>query len=841
MNELKGRFVNIVLSVEEGRGFDLVKCPFYVTASFHGRKMDSDIVEGANVVFNTEMVWETEKKLLRKVRGSYSNIRLECFTSEGKLLGFTLVCLRSAKIVPMSKVNLTEINPIWTKLVSVPNEIRKSTPELAVFLLIRDFVPNMPPNSPLQKIYPSPDLPELPSLQFQQIRVPVKYSEEGYIQLGNPEDCKLKFQLKLTLLIGYDLDVIMPESIIFGNTSKTFHLSVEIFGLEVKTRKISENVYAPMVIFNESIVINLMLSHYDLLGTYFQQYPVIKVKFNIENDMLAVADIDMKQLNLDLPEVIFNECKRRFEMEQVCFFDGYYRASCSTQEMRRATISVKCVLEGVDSFENKQQETTSNEATICGPNEINSPMNQAGDGLVSGPVELSLTHRPQSFYLSSDSNSTINSDDLRDHIEHYQQLLLEMKVESIMWKAVLSSRRFIFKLMHPTINSALGKEIEIDTYPHKEIRIKGVECNVSMVALNSRINYMIVNYTPKLELYDAEEQALIGSMGTIDFTRFHINKSGPPYDVMLLAPSGQEIGTLYITVMANVMSDVLAEPPALFHLSPTILDETIIMHTLDELNDWQIKKCEEIEATLDAQKELEMKRLSAEFRTKTLPLQEDLLKNLEKCRTLVKRQEKRKQLDTIDLEVTNLMKTQEYSIIMEIHKNTIKFQLSDKQELIEIISELELKHTILREMLSEQSLQMQELKETQLTAEQTKILLTDLRAMEQKCEIAQQDKNYFKKEYEKAMKEVHNLKLDHHRNIASKIHNDKQALNILVTLPALNNNAKPSRGPGTKPLTKTKSASNPPYRAGSRPVSRRSARGDDTKPKTSDDQTNKEV
>lgn len=71
MNELRGKYVNVVLGVEEGKGMDFLKQPVYIVAHFNGRVMESDCVEHRPTPdFNTELVWETEKKTIRKVSDS---------------------------------------------------------------------------------------------------------------------------------------------------------------------------------------------------------------------------------------------------------------------------------------------------------------------------------------------------------------------------------------------------------------------------------------------------------------------------------------------------------------------------------------------------------------------------------------------------------------------------------------------------------------------------------------------------------------------------------------------------------------------------------------------------
>lgn len=64
MDELKGKYVNVVLSVEEGKGMDFTKQPLTLVANFNSRILESDPAAPEECpAFNTELVWEVEKEV----------------------------------------------------------------------------------------------------------------------------------------------------------------------------------------------------------------------------------------------------------------------------------------------------------------------------------------------------------------------------------------------------------------------------------------------------------------------------------------------------------------------------------------------------------------------------------------------------------------------------------------------------------------------------------------------------------------------------------------------------------------------------------------------------------
>lgn len=78
MDDLRGRYVNVVLTVEEGRDMAFLNKPAFISANFNGRVLESDPAEPDDCpVFNTELVWETEKKELRRIRSAQASLRVE--------------------------------------------------------------------------------------------------------------------------------------------------------------------------------------------------------------------------------------------------------------------------------------------------------------------------------------------------------------------------------------------------------------------------------------------------------------------------------------------------------------------------------------------------------------------------------------------------------------------------------------------------------------------------------------------------------------------------------------------------------------------------------------------
>lgn len=78
------------------------------------------------------------------------------------------------------------------------------------------------------------------------------------------------------------------------------------------------------------------------------------------------------------------------------------------------------------------------------------------------------------------------------------------------------------------------------------------------------------------------------------------------------------------------------------------------------------------------------------------------------------------------------------------------------------------------------------MKQTALTKEQTNNLLQQLKGLEENFEEAQKAKTYFKNRYRNAVREIHDLRLEDHRQIQDYIKVQKQQLSTMNLNAVLN-------------------------------------------------------
>ncbi|XP_026825216.1 centrosomal protein of 120 kDa isoform X1 [Ooceraea biroi] len=133
--------VQIVLSIKEGKGFEQVLQPTLLLGTLNGHSLQTDRID-ANPTpqYETDLVWETNKTTLRKMRSGQVPLKLECFAFKengGKeRLGYVLLSIRSAHVT--SKHGDSSPRASWHKLLGLRNDFKTQKPQLLLTLKIED-------------------------------------------------------------------------------------------------------------------------------------------------------------------------------------------------------------------------------------------------------------------------------------------------------------------------------------------------------------------------------------------------------------------------------------------------------------------------------------------------------------------------------------------------------------------------------------------------------------------------------------------------------------------------------------------------------------------------------
>ncbi|XP_025153501.1 centrosomal protein of 120 kDa isoform X2 [Harpegnathos saltator] len=153
MMETQESDVQIILSIKEGRDFEQVLQPTILIGTLNGHSLKTDKIEpSSNPQYDTDLIWETNKTILRKMRSGQASLKLECYTfkeNESKeKIGHILLSIRSAHLA----YKYRDLNPkaSWHKLIGLKSDLKTHKPELLLILRIEDHK-NTSSNTVLEK------------------------------------------------------------------------------------------------------------------------------------------------------------------------------------------------------------------------------------------------------------------------------------------------------------------------------------------------------------------------------------------------------------------------------------------------------------------------------------------------------------------------------------------------------------------------------------------------------------------------------------------------------------------------------------------------------------------
>ncbi|XP_067209518.1 centrosomal protein of 120 kDa isoform X3 [Linepithema humile] len=134
--------VQIILSIKEGKGFEQVLQPTLFTGTLNGHSLETDRIESsANPQYATDLIWETNKAALRKMRSGQVPLKLECFAFKEngckEKIGYIVLSIRSAHMT--SKYRDLSPKANWHKLLGLRNDLKIQKPEILLTLRVEDW------------------------------------------------------------------------------------------------------------------------------------------------------------------------------------------------------------------------------------------------------------------------------------------------------------------------------------------------------------------------------------------------------------------------------------------------------------------------------------------------------------------------------------------------------------------------------------------------------------------------------------------------------------------------------------------------------------------------------
>lgn len=722
--------------------------------------------------FNTELVWEVEKRDLRKIRTANQPLRLECLTCDQmnrkERVGFSLLSLRSAKIIPLKDVK-SPVPFYWQKLIGCQFDKKSCHPELYISLTIRDHL--LPSGTEVETNDYMPYISEEENDSADELvdrSVPVQYLDDGYIQIGEDHVAMQPYTFNMFVAKAINLDTLLPEVLVFRSNRERYYMSFKIFGITIKTKPFFHELHED-IFLNEKIVVRL-LSSLDILKKFFEIQP-ITINFFYGRDKLGLTTIDLKSL---LPPDLTNN----FPDDMIKMQNEYYFKFPSVN--------------GIVPKDDKQRSPFIDIETSLRESNEKRPITGRGEGdqkmgfAEKVPKTFSPTGKGQYVAtaksvqsLPKESNVTVtpkSSQQLStsDTLDMYKKFSLEATVKSIVWKKDVGTR-FIFKFIHPTAQTFITVFIEIDNTTNEEIGLTNLLVKMPYISTDRHIQTLIQAWRPKFCILNEEEDPI-----TEEYS-FNTELNNSDYvssTLNLESATGTEI-IAEVTISAALLEfDIEDIGDSDLVMNPPVLDEIIFIKELGDLQKWKLQERERFEQALEELEVKEMKSKQEEFEAKKVQMQSQLNIQMNKCRKL--QDELTRKLERLKTDKALHNKRNRSHIYESILKDNMKkYSGCESQIIIEQLSKMERDNHHLKELIEENKAKLDEVEKSTLTKEQTQNLLQELKGLEQKFAEAQDAKKYFKEQWKKACDEIHELRTDDMKHIQENIVHNKKALSQL--------------------------------------------------------------
>nr|CAD7455950.1 unnamed protein product [Timema tahoe] len=477
-----------------------------------------------------------------------------------------------------------------------------------------------------------------------------------------------------------------------------------------------------------------------------------------------------------------------------------------------------------ENVENRQNGPYSNNV-MCNFAETASKRVFSNYASESIPQEGLNSHRSsdKTVYLMQPTMNASSEENFFKHTEHklddsryiqtsksdkaFHYFDLSIILEKVTFHVLPPQERVFFKFHHPkaeTISTTYPEIVvqEIGTV----VPLQDVACKLSFISPPGQISRLLQASPPRVSVCGrmGGDQTLLLASALLDPTPLLVsNKKECHYTTALLdVSSGERFGDLFVTLL---LEDINEQQKMNKHplrgntsekdLGPAILDDKIASKIVEELEDWKDKQQELFKAQLQRKEEDHLTVLMEEWRKKRNGIESRMNRDAELCHQLVENLNKA----TEDLRV-KMAKNDERELELRHTRDEMEIKFTRKlQDLkdasrrmeddikhkevkadLEVrLSALQQENKLLQETLKLQEQELDKMRKSSLTKDQTASLLQELRVVEEKLEAAVKSKSFFKEQWARAVREIHRIKSEKQHAIQIHIRDSKEQLKNL--------------------------------------------------------------
>ncbi|XP_029165522.1 centrosomal protein of 120 kDa-like isoform X2 [Nylanderia fulva] len=833
--------VQIILSIKEGKGFEQVLQPTLLIGTLNGHSLETDRIEpSSNPQYATDLIWETNKTALRKMRSGQAALKLECFVfKENKAkerIGYVLLSIRSAHIIFKHGDLSPKAN--WHKLLGLRNDLKVQKPELLLTLRVENRK-NTDLNSMVEISNSMIDNNII--LQSDKI-IPYLHLNEQLIQVGPLNICYELFLLSITAICTENLHLLLPEHL---SNHGVVHFVYRVLENDVELKAFNIE-YKRSNIFHEKVIMRIR-SSLSVLKHYLQLKPNLLIFLKHENNIIAESLVNLQSLvPMDnLQEFLKYNANASIILHERCFLtklnatekpiENQHQKSYLDLQLKLQYIENKMdIVHNPDTLINPDnsvisriqyhnEENMNNVGQRCP--EIESHRNPSGDfgkiSLKNTPREMKLFNATECKNINDQSDCQcikhqmdkniysrscnaipcLNKDSISVGSYHCYCLHISLAAITLIQSTKLSGRQIEFRFHHPKAEITSMVHATMPVLSGEKVKLQEIGCQFHFISTPNEIKQLLQSFPPKISMYDANEGAEPLSLSTLDLKPlFYQDKPECQYKLSLYnADQKCKIGEVDIVLKLENRGPhfILKKETIGKNLGPPILDDSLAYKIVDELETWKERQKEMFKTELKKKEERHLNMLSEEWRKQRENLESKLACSVEQCKILANSLNnatedlRMRRLKSLENE-TRLIKANEdlqwrYENKLQELKNTLEVMQSDltskiikleeKKTALEAQVEILLfENETLKSSTSKQADELQMYQKASLTKDQTASLLQELKILEEKLDNAQKGKSFFKEQWGKAVREIHKMKVEHQHAMQVQIKNSKEEL-----------------------------------------------------------------
>ncbi|XP_077299446.1 uncharacterized protein LOC143920433 [Arctopsyche grandis] len=347
----------LILNIQKGLGFNFLKQPIVISCSLVDHTLETDPIQSChNPVFESKLIWETEKETFNKL--CQRNIPIKVEVNSGKAagrkqqVGYILLSLLSAKTCVNQNGNYS-----WHKLLGVKFEGKSSNPQLYLSLFTDDCANIL--ECPMISDVRCDEKKNIPMTQNSDQKqtskaiVPRICLSSKMIEIGIGDDCQDIFEIELNIAKHDYLNIISPRSSEkIGNMFFTLLIFSQVLKIESKRE-------------SQSFITIVIKTNLSTLSLYFKNSPYAVIKLSSDNEDIGVCCFDIRQMlpTDELSNFLENFCNdsKAYTYKEKCFLISSKTGDIPEDSKgRKPYIDLEVTLKYVNNLKNMNPDNMEN-------------------------------------------------------------------------------------------------------------------------------------------------------------------------------------------------------------------------------------------------------------------------------------------------------------------------------------------------------------------------------------------------------------------------------------------------------------------------------------------------